>query len=66
MAETEKRARAPREPWIIWTYAGFGDAQEAKIAEHPSIAGIALIELLAADLARNGEIEAAEIGTGSV
>jgi (2R)-ethylmalonyl-CoA mutase len=29
MAETEKKARAPREPWIIRTYAGFGDARQA-------------------------------------
>src|SRR5260221_3660728 len=29
MPETEKKARPPREPWIIRTYAGFGDAREA-------------------------------------
>ena len=29
MPETEKKARAPREPWIIRTYAGFGDARQA-------------------------------------
>ncbi len=29
MPETEKKARAPREPWIIRTYAGFGDARRA-------------------------------------
>jgi (2R)-ethylmalonyl-CoA mutase len=29
MAETEKKSRAPREPWIIRTYAGFGDARQA-------------------------------------
>ncbi len=29
MPDTEKKARAPREPWIIRTYAGFGDAREA-------------------------------------
>ncbi len=27
--ETEKKLRAPREPWIIRTYAGFGDARQA-------------------------------------
>ena len=36
MAETEKKDRAPRapkarEPWIIRTYAGFGDAREANL-----------------------------------
>ena len=29
MADAEKKARAPREPWIIRTYAGFGDARQA-------------------------------------
>jgi ethylmalonyl-CoA mutase len=29
MPDTEKKARAPREPWIIRTYAGFGDARQA-------------------------------------
>jgi (2R)-ethylmalonyl-CoA mutase len=29
MPETEKKSRAPREPWIIRTYAGFGDARQA-------------------------------------
>src|SRR6202166_3590835 len=29
MPEPEKKARAPREPWIIRTYAGFGDARQA-------------------------------------
>lgn len=29
MPEAEKRIRAPREPWIIRTYAGFGDARQA-------------------------------------
>ncbi len=29
MPDAEKKARAPREPWIIRTYAGFGDAREA-------------------------------------
>jgi ethylmalonyl-CoA mutase len=29
MPETEKKTRAPREPWIIRTYAGFGDARQA-------------------------------------
>jgi ethylmalonyl-CoA mutase len=29
MPEAEKKARAPREPWIIRTYAGFGDARQA-------------------------------------
>jgi (2R)-ethylmalonyl-CoA mutase len=29
MPETEKKVRAPREPWIIRTYAGFGDARQA-------------------------------------
>ncbi len=29
MPETEKKARVPREPWIIRTYAGFGDARQA-------------------------------------
>jgi (2R)-ethylmalonyl-CoA mutase len=29
MPEAEKKARPPREPWIIRTYAGFGDAREA-------------------------------------
>jgi ethylmalonyl-CoA mutase len=29
MPETEKKARLPREPWIIRTYAGFGDARQA-------------------------------------
>jgi (2R)-ethylmalonyl-CoA mutase len=29
MPETEKKPRAPREPWIIRTYAGFGDARQA-------------------------------------
>ena len=29
MADTGKKARAPREPWIIRTYAGFGDARQA-------------------------------------
>jgi ethylmalonyl-CoA mutase len=29
MAEPEQKARAPREPWIIRTYAGFGDARQA-------------------------------------
>jgi ethylmalonyl-CoA mutase len=29
MPETDKKARAPREPWIIRTYAGFGDASQA-------------------------------------
>jgi (2R)-ethylmalonyl-CoA mutase len=27
--EAEKKARVPREPWIIRTYAGFGDARQA-------------------------------------
>ncbi|MGC2442597.1 methylmalonyl-CoA mutase family protein [Candidatus Binatus sp.] len=29
MPEAEKKPRAPREPWIIRTYAGFGDARQA-------------------------------------
>jgi (2R)-ethylmalonyl-CoA mutase len=29
MPDSEKKARAPREPWIIRTYAGFGDARQA-------------------------------------
>ncbi len=29
MPEPEKNTRGPREPWIIRTYAGFGDAREA-------------------------------------
>jgi (2R)-ethylmalonyl-CoA mutase len=29
MPDADKKARAPREPWIIRTYAGFGDAREA-------------------------------------
>jgi (2R)-ethylmalonyl-CoA mutase len=29
MPDAEKKARAPREPWIIRTYAGFGDARQA-------------------------------------
>jgi ethylmalonyl-CoA mutase len=29
MPEPEKKSRAPREPWIIRTYAGFGDARQA-------------------------------------
>ncbi len=29
MPESEKKTRAPREPWIIRTYAGFGDARQA-------------------------------------
>ncbi|HZC45044.1 MAG TPA: methylmalonyl-CoA mutase family protein [Candidatus Acidoferrum sp.] len=29
MPDAEKKVRAPREPWIIRTYAGFGDAREA-------------------------------------
>jgi len=29
MPDTEKKTRAPREPWIIRTYAGFGDARQA-------------------------------------
>jgi ethylmalonyl-CoA mutase len=29
MPEAERKARAPREPWIIRTYAGFGDARQA-------------------------------------
>jgi ethylmalonyl-CoA mutase len=29
MPEPEKKARASREPWIIRTYAGFGDARQA-------------------------------------
>ena len=29
MPEPEQKARAPREPWIIRTYAGFGDARQA-------------------------------------
>jgi len=29
MPDTEKKPRAPREPWIIRTYAGFGDARQA-------------------------------------
>jgi (2R)-ethylmalonyl-CoA mutase len=29
MPETEKKPRASREPWIIRTYAGFGDARQA-------------------------------------
>jgi len=29
MPEAEQKARAPREPWIIRTYAGFGDARQA-------------------------------------
>jgi (2R)-ethylmalonyl-CoA mutase len=29
MHDTERKPRAPREPWIIRTYAGFGDAREA-------------------------------------
>ena len=29
MPEPEKKSRPPREPWIIRTYAGFGDARQA-------------------------------------
>ena len=29
MPDAEKKIRAPREPWIIRTYAGFGDARQA-------------------------------------
>jgi len=29
MPEPEKKVRPPREPWIIRTYAGFGDARQA-------------------------------------
>ena len=29
MTDGEKKVRPPREPWIIRTYAGFGDAREA-------------------------------------
>jgi len=29
MPDPEKKSRPPREPWIIRTYAGFGDAREA-------------------------------------
>ena len=29
MPEAEKKSRVPREPWIIRTYAGFGDARQA-------------------------------------
>src|SRR5260221_3182675 len=29
MPDTDKKARPPREPWIIRPYAGFGDAREA-------------------------------------
>jgi len=29
MPDAEKKSRAPREPWIIRTYAGFGDARQA-------------------------------------
>jgi (2R)-ethylmalonyl-CoA mutase len=29
MPDAEKKVRAPREPWIIRTYAGFGDARQA-------------------------------------
>ncbi len=29
MPEPENKSRAPREPWIIRTYAGFGDARQA-------------------------------------
>ncbi|MFZ0679198.1 methylmalonyl-CoA mutase family protein [Candidatus Binatus sp.] len=29
MPEPDKKPRAPREPWIIRTYAGFGDARQA-------------------------------------
>jgi ethylmalonyl-CoA mutase len=29
MPDTDKKTRAPREPWIIRTYAGFGDARQA-------------------------------------
>jgi ethylmalonyl-CoA mutase len=29
MPEPQQKARAPREPWIIRTYAGFGDARQA-------------------------------------
>jgi (2R)-ethylmalonyl-CoA mutase len=29
MPDAEKKAREPREPWIIRTYAGFGDARQA-------------------------------------
>src|SRR6201998_527663 len=29
MPEAEKKVRAPREPWIIRTYAGFGDGRQA-------------------------------------
>ena len=29
MPEADKKSRAPREPWIIRTYAGFGDARQA-------------------------------------